>query len=190
MKKRILQIVAFLIVFTVLGAYLGNRYWVHRYDELVYRHAKVYRLHPELVRSVIEEETYFRGWMIGADDEVGLMQVTPRVAREWAKETGMSGFEKQAAEDVVGLLRDPERNIQIGCWYLEKLGEKYRGLPAADAMTLAGYNAGASRVEEWVKDQDVSSMSEEAFIARIGIPSTKSYVSSILERYRKTVPQK
>jgi hypothetical protein len=52
-------------------------------------------LDEKLVWSVIYEETYFQGWKIGAADEVGLMQVTPTVAREWAKETGFREFENK-----------------------------------------------------------------------------------------------
>ena len=51
------------------------------------------------------------------------MQITPAVGREWAAETGMRELERQMAQDPAGLLRDPQRNIQIGCWYLEKIRE-------------------------------------------------------------------
>jgi soluble lytic murein transglycosylase len=165
-------------------------YWVHRYDELISRQARVYRLDEKLVWSLIYEETYFRAWKVGGADEVGLMQVTPAVAREWAKETGFKEFEKQAAENVNEFLADPERNIQAGCWYLEKLREQYRGRHAETAMTLAAYNAGASRVEEWTKDTDPASISEGDFVERIGIPSTKNYVTSILARYRSEKARK
>ena len=114
------------------------------------------------------------------------MQVTPLVARDWAKETGLSEMERQANDNVVAFLSDPERNIQIGCWYLEKLRERYRGRPAETAMMLAAYNAGPSRVEEWTRETIASEISETDFIARIGIASTKAYVSSILDRYRET----
>src|SRR6185503_13680105 len=102
---------------------------------------------------------------------------TPVVAREWAKETGLREFERETAENVVGFLSDPERNIQVGCWYLEKLRENYRGSPAETAMTLAAFNAGASRVEEWTRGADASRLAEADFVARIGISSTKNYVS-------------
>jgi len=185
MRRYLISSLIFFAVFSLLGLYFFNQYWIHRYDDLIARQASVYRLDTQLVRNVIYEETYFRAWQIGADDEVGLMQVTPTVAREWAKETGFREFEKQTAENVVEFLRDPERNIQIGCWYLEKMREKYRSFPAEQAMTLAAYNAGASRVEEWTRDTEGAQISEPEFIERIGIASTKSYVSSILERYRK-----
>lgn len=173
-----------------LGLYFFNQYWIHRYDEIIARQAEVYKLKKELVWSVVYEETYFRAWMLGAAEEVGLMQVTPTVARIWAKETGLKEFEKQTNENVVEFLKDPERNIQIGCWYLETLREKYQDYPAVNAMTLAAYNAGPSRVEEWTKDVEVEKLSEEDFIQRIGISSTKSYVSSILQRFREVQEKK
>ncbi len=181
-------LIASLIIFVFasgFGLYFFNRYWIHHYDALVERQAGVYRLDPKLVWSVIYEETYFRAWKTGAAEEVGLMQVTPAVAREWARETGFREYERQAEENAGALLRDPERNIQIGCWYLEKMRENYRGFPAERAMTLAAYNAGASRVEEWTRDADAAKLTEAEFVERIGIASTKAYVSSILERYRK-----
>jgi soluble lytic murein transglycosylase len=173
-----------ILVITLPGIYFFQDYWIHRYDDLIARQASVYRLDERLVWSVIYEETYFRRWKIGAADEVGLMQVTPVVAREWARETGLKEFERQTAENVVEFLRDPERNIQIGCWYLEKLRENYRGLPSETAMMLAAYNAGPSRVQEW--DGGSGDISEADFINRIDIPSTRSYVSSILKRYRSS----
>lgn len=171
-------------VIAAAGYFFFRDYWEHRYDELIARHARVFNIDERLVWSLIYEETWFRAWKIGADDEVGLMQVTPTVAREWARETGLSGFEREANENVVEFLSDPERNIQVGCWYFEKIRGRYRGRPAETAMTLAAYNAGPSRVEEWTKDADPQSLSENDFISRIGIASTRAYVTSIMTRYR------
>jgi soluble lytic murein transglycosylase-like protein len=97
---------------------------------------------------VIYEETYFRPWKKGKDGEIGLMQVTPAVGRDWARETGMDEFERQMASDPESLLRDPHRNIQIGSWYLEKFHETYRDLPDAEARMLAAFNAGPTRAAD------------------------------------------
>ncbi|MBA3350996.1 MAG: transglycosylase SLT domain-containing protein [Blastocatellia bacterium] len=173
-----------LAVVLAAGSYFFLSFWEHRHDELIARHARVYRLDERLVWSLIYEETWFRAGAIGEDAEIGLMQVTPLVAREWAKETGLREFERETAENVVAFMSDPERNIQVGCWYLEKIREPFRGRPAETAMMLAAYNAGPSRVEEWTRGVDVSRLTEAEFISRIGISSTRAYVSSILERYR------
>lgn len=184
MYRYLVSCLFILTVVSLAGGYFFPTYWVHRYDDLITRQAHIYRLDEKLVWSLIYEETFFRAWKIGADDEVGLMQVTPGVAREWAKETGLREYEKQAAENVVELLIDPERNMQIGCWYLEKMRKNYQGSAAETAMMLAAYNAGASRVEDWTQNTDAMAISESDFIERIGIPSTKNYVTSILTRYR------
>lgn len=186
MIRYVLAIFFVVAVVVGSGALFFPNYWIHRYDGLIERQARVYRLDDKLVWSIIYEETYFRAWKLGNADEVGLMQVTPAVARQWAKETGLKEFEKQANENLRQFLSDPERNIQIGCWYLEKVREQYRGRPAETAMSLAAYNAGPSRVDEWTRDTDAATISESDFVARINIPSTRSYVTSILDRYRTT----
>lgn len=172
------------VVIAAAGSYFLRDYWEHRFDDLITRHARIYNLDDKLVWSVIHEETWFRSAAVGEADEIGLMQVTPLVAREWAKETGLSQFERDIDANVTAFLSDPERNIQIGCWYLEKVRERYRNRPAETAMMLAAYNAGPSRVEEWTRDTIAAAMSETEFIERIGISSTKAYVTSILNRYR------
>lgn len=184
MKRAI--VFSLVILTTVLGLYLFNQYWIHRYDALIARQAAIYRLDPDLVWSVIYEETYFRPWKSGKDGEIGLMQVTPAVGRDWAAETGMRELGRQMATDPATLLRDPERNIQIGCWYLEKSYETYRDLPGAEERMIAAYNAGPTRAADWNRTPEgAQPLTGAEYIERINIPSTRAYVTSILERYRK-----
>ena len=122
----------------------------------------------------------------GEAAEVGLMQVTPTVGREWAAETGMRELAQQMSNDPKSLLADPERNIQVGCWYLEKISKAYRDLPDAEVRMLAAYNAGPSRAVEWNRvASGQASLTAAQFIERIDIPSTRAYVTSILTRYRE-----
>jgi soluble lytic murein transglycosylase len=178
-------VVVLLIVLTLgVAAYFSNQYWIHRYDGLIARQAGVYRLDPDLVWSIIYEETYFRPWQLGKDGEIGLMQITPAVAREWAAETGLPDLQRQVAQNPELLLRDAERNIQIGSWYLEKIREQYRDIPDAEARMIAGYNAGPSRAAEWNKvAEGQTALTRDEFVKKIDIASTRAYVSSILDRY-------
>jgi soluble lytic murein transglycosylase len=183
--KRLI-VVGLLALTILLSAYFLNQYWIHRYDDVIARQANIYRLDPDLVWSVIYEETYFSPWKNGRDGEIGLMQVTPAVGKEWAAETGMRDLERQMNGNPESLLRDPERNIQIGCWYLEKFYERYRDLAEAEPRMIAAYNAGLSRAEEWNSSSERRKpLSGTEFISRIDIPSTRAYVSSIMDRYRK-----
>ncbi len=181
--KRLL-IGSFIVLAILLGAYFFNQYWIHRYDALIARQAGVYRLDPDLVWSIIYEETYFSPWKNGKDGEVGLMQITPTVGREWAAETGMHELERQMNQSSASLLRDPERNIQIGSWYLEKIRAQYRDLQDPEARMIAGYNAGPSRAAEWNKvEEGQKALTRDEFVTKIDIASTRNYVSSILDRY-------
>src|ERR1041385_8497339 len=183
--KRVV-VVALIVLTITVGAYFFNQYWIHRYDALITRQASVYRLDPNLVWSIIYEETYFSPWKNGKDGEIGLMQITPVVGREWATETGMRELERQMAENPASQLRDPERNIQIGCWYLEKFYQQYRDTPDAEVRMVAAYNAGPSRAAEWNKPANgQAALSGAQFISNIDIPSTRAYVVSIIDRYRK-----
>ena len=186
MKRYLVSILIIVVIISTAGYFFFRDYWEHRFDSIISKQSTVYRLDDRLIWSVVYEETWFRSWKIGSNDEVGLMQVTPLVARDWARETGLKEYERQTSDNLVEFLRDPEHNIQIGCWYLERLRESYRGQPAETAMALAAYNAGPSRVEEWTRGAD--DLSENDFVNRIGIPSTKSYVTSILARYRTSKP--
>ena len=190
-RLRFAILMVLVILIAGISTYFFNQYWIHRYDALVTRQAAIYGLDPDLVWSVIYEETYFSPWKTGKDGEIGLMQVTPTVGREWASETGMHDLERQMAGNPRGLLRDPERNIQIGCWYLEKLYLQFRDVPDAETRMLAAYNAGPSRATEWNRTPaGAPALSGDEFIRRIEISSTRAYVTSIMERYRKLKQQR
>src|SRR5215475_3848500 len=183
--KRVLAVIL-LILILLVAAYAFNSYWTHRFDSLIQRQASIYRVDPDLVWSIIYEETYFSPWKIGKDGEIGLMQVTPVVGREWANETGMRELQNQMATDPQAVLRDPERNIQIGCWYLEKIYAQFQDAPEVETRMVAAYNAGPSRAVEWSRpDQPGNTQSGAEFINRIDIPSTRAYVISIIQRYRQ-----
>src|SRR5678809_1424107 len=112
MKRDLVAV--FVVLTLVLAAYFFNQYWTHRFDALIARQAAIYRVDPDLVWSIIYEETYFSPWKTGADGEIGLMQVMPAVGREWAAETGIRDLQNQMQSDPQNFLKDPERNIQIG----------------------------------------------------------------------------
>lgn len=183
--KRV-SVVVLIALTILLVAYFFNQYWTHRYDALISRQAAIYRVDPDLVWSIIYEETYFSPWKTGRDGEIGLMQVTPTVGREWATATGMRELERTMATDPYSYLRDPEHNIQVGCWYLEKIHEQFQDVSDAEPRMIAAYNAGPSRAVEWGRAQpDGRQISSDEFITRIDIPSTRTYVISVLQRYRK-----
>ncbi|MDX6531868.1 MAG: soluble lytic murein transglycosylase [Blastocatellia bacterium] len=184
--KRLIIIILLVLVVLGAGLYALDQYWIHRYDALIAHEAALHHIDPNLVWSIVYEETYFSPWKKGRNGEIGLMQVTPVVAREWAAESGVAPMEQRTSMDTETLLRNPERNLQIGCWYLEKADQDYRNSPGREARILAAYNAGPSRAAEWSRvAAGAPPLTEPEFIAHIDIASTRAYVTSILDRYRR-----
>jgi soluble lytic murein transglycosylase len=184
--KRVFLIIILALLALAAAAYCLNQYWIHHYDSLIAREAGEHHLDPDLVWSVVYEETYFRSWKRGKNGEIGLMQVTPLVARTWAADNGKRNLELQMSSDASSVLLDPERNVQIACWYLEKFAQDYHDVPGQEARMIAAYNAGPGRAADWSRTSDGGKpLTEDEFISRIDIPSTKAYVVSVLSRYRK-----
>lgn len=182
MKRLAIILIALIVI--GCGLYFLDQYWIHRYDSVIKREAARYKVDPDLVWSIAYEETYFSPWKKGRNGEIGLMQVTPVVAREWAAENAGSLMGSQTQFDATTVLENPERNIQIACWYLQKAGNDYQGVAGREARMLAAYNAGPSRAADWNRVANgARPLNEQEFIARIDIPSTRAYVTSILGRY-------
>src|SRR6266496_2175083 len=170
--KRLAIIILITLIVLAGGLYFLDQYWIHRYDSLIAREAALHHIDPDLVWSIVYEETYFSPWKKGRNGEIGLMQVTPVVAREWVAETSLTPLEQRTAADTETLLSDPERNVQIGCWYLQKSGQEYRDSPGREARMLAAYNAGPSRAADWNRVANgAPPLTEQEFIARIDIAS-------------------
>jgi len=188
MKRLAVILIALIIVGCglLIVLYFLDQYWIHRYDSVIARESTRYHVDPDLVWSIAYEETYFSPWKRGRNGEIGLMQVTPTVAREWASDNAIVSTTPSTSIDADRLLSDPSRNIQIACWYLHKAGEDYKDIAGREARMLAAYNAGPSRAADWNRvEAGARPLNEQEFIARIDIPSTRAYVTSILDRYRR-----
>ncbi len=188
MKRLAVIVLISLIVIIVLlcGWYVADQYWIHRYDAVIARESARYHVDPDLVWSIAYEESYFRQWKKGRDGEIGMMQVTPAVARQWITDHMSTADQQSTQTDATSLLQDPERNIQIACWYLQKASDDYNDTPGREARMLAAYNAGPRRAADWNRvESGARPLNEQEFIARIDIPSTRAYVTSILNRYRR-----
>ncbi len=109
---------------------------------------------PELVASVIAVESNFNPNAVSWRSARGLMQLLPETSARFG----------------VTNVFDPKQNIDAGTKYLKELLVRYNG---DLALTLAAYNAGPDRVEQY----------------RRAIPpyrETRDYVRRVTEKFRKT----
>lgn len=118
-------------------------------------------LEPAFVAGVVYTESRFRPEAESSQGALGLMQVMPETAAFVQDRSGIRGD-----------YRNPRVNLRMGAWYLNYLGEKYRG---DERLTLAAYNSGQGRVDGWI--------SQEGFDIEQDIPfrETREYVENVLE---------
>ena len=122
-------------------------------------------LPPELIWSIIRQESAFNRRALSSAGARGLMQLMPRTARDMAREHGVE----------LGDLFSPEKNIELGSLYLAEMLERFDG---NSALAAAAYNAGPRRVGEWLERTPFES--PEAWIEAIPFNETRRYVQQVM----------
>jgi soluble lytic murein transglycosylase len=142
-----------------------------KFLDLIQTSADKFGVRPELMLSIIRQESAFDPHARSNADALGLMQVLPSVAKVHESKTGL---EIDHFED----LYKPEMNIPIGASILSDLGKKYRG---QFLLTAAAYNASERAIESWIKTR----LNEDPleFIEDIPYEETRGYVKLVLRNF-------
>lgn len=166
LKNKIIFFILALIVFIICGTVAVYKFFPKKYSEIVNEYSEKYNVDKNLVYSVIKAESDFEPDAISNKAAKGLMQISDMTGTWGAEEIGIANFE-------ISMLFQPEINIQIGCWYLEKLIKQYGSIDTA----LAAYNAGSGNVSGWLSNSDHSKDGESLF--NIPYKQTDNYVKKV-----------
>lgn len=169
-KILIVLLVAFLIAIGT-GIFVKKVAYPFKYRDYIEKYSKEYDLDPYLVVSLIKAESNFRPHVKSSKNAVGLMQITEDTGKWAAEEMGIKDFK---VED----LKDPEFNIEMGCWYLDNLKEEFQGNMD---LVLAAYNGGRGNVQKWLKDEEHSKDGKK--LDYIPFKETDKYVKRIKVNY-------
>lgn len=142
-------------------------YYPLKYEEHILKYSEEYDIDPNLVAAVIHTESRFDPNSISSGGAHGLMQITPDTL-EWIAEKNEGAA--AATEDV---LYDPEQNIKYGCMILSRHISEFN----SEKTALAAYNAGRSRIIDWLSDETISA--DGIALDDIPYPETRSYVNKI-----------
>lgn len=145
------------------------------FDKEILTSGAYYGIDPALIKAVIWKESRFNPNAIGSKGEIGLMQIMPATAKEWADAEKNKYF-------IFTDLFSPEQNIRCGTWYLRKSLLRYTNTDNPLPYALAEYNAGRGNVLKWMGG--AAATNSLLFIQNITYPSTKNYVISVIERYQ------
>jgi soluble lytic murein transglycosylase len=120
------------------------------------------------VAALIRQESEFNPKALSRARAYGLTQVLPSTGREVSRKLKMRRFN-------AAMLYQPDVNLRIGTWYLRAMLDQLQG---RWEPTLASYNAGKSRVVNWLRWSDFREPAE--FIESIPFNETRNYVQSVL----------
>ncbi len=124
-------------------------------------------LDPYAVAGLIRQESEFNP---GARSSVayGLMQLIPSTGRMLGRQSGIR-------VSSAGMLLNPDLNIKLGTQYLKSELQHWDG---DWVKTLAAYNAGPTRVRQWIDLYGYGDSAE--FIENIPFTETRDYVQAVL----------
>lgn len=137
------------------------------FDREVRAAAKLSGLAPELIYSVMRQESLYRSDAVSSAGARGLLQMLPETARRTARAWKRP---RPAADDLF----DPAVNLPLGAANLRTLIDRFAG---QTVVALAGYNAGPGAAARWLPTQSVEA---DVWIENIPYNETRSYVQRIL----------
>jgi len=166
-KKRL--IIAFLLISFIACAVVGvigvRRFFPVRYSDVIEIYADKHGLPKELIYAIIRAESSFNRYAVSHRGASGLMQIMEQTANWAAEQIGIADYDFER-------IFEPEINIQIGTWYINRLIGQFGGnLDTA----LAAYNAGSGNVSSWLREQN----SDDFTLEHIPFPETRNYVQRV-----------
>jgi soluble lytic murein transglycosylase len=136
--------------------------------------AKTAPVELPVVYAVARQESAFNVAAVSSAGARGLLQLMPATAKKAASVAGLPFSEPR-------LTRDAAYNATLGA---EHLGELFDGFGGSYVMTFASYNAGRSRILDWVKlhgDPRDPKVDVVDWIELIPFTETRNYVQRLME---------
>jgi soluble lytic murein transglycosylase len=132
------------------------------------KNSRLRSLDANIVAALIRQESEFDPRAVSRARAYGLTQVLPSTGRQISRRLGIRRFRTD-------MLYQPEINLKLGTYHLKSLLEEHDG---HWERTLAAYNAGKSRVREWLTWGNFREPAE--FIETIPFTETRNYVQIVL----------
>lgn len=170
-KKAIKFIILLLILFCVAFVYLNTKYPVG-YNSTISKYADKYNLDPYLIASIINVESSYDKDALSPKSAKGLMQISPKTGEWGSIELNIEDY----SEDK---LFQPEINIMIGTWYLDRLNKEFND--NLDHVLIA-YNAGSGNLKKWLENKEYSQDGKNILI--IPFEETEKYLVKVKHNYK------
>ncbi len=171
-KKKLLRNLIIIMVLVLIVKLSLDLIYPLNYRKYINQYSKEYDLDPFLVAAVINVESKYDERAKSSKNARGLMQIGEQTGLWASEELEIEGYEED-------LLYDPETNIKIGTWYLNKLNKEFQ--ENLD-LVLAAYNGGSGNVSKWLKEEKYSIDGKK--LHHIPFPETQGYLKKVKANYQ------
>ncbi len=165
-KKLIFIIIALVVVLFLIKDTVLKKIYPLNHEKTIEQMSINYNMDKYFVMGIISTESNFKADAKSHKNAKGLMQIKEETAI-WCIEK----FNIDATKDNYTV---PEKNIEIGCAYIDYLIKYFNG---NKKTALAAYNAGIGRVEEWLKNGEYSKDGKTLY--KIPFEETAKYVKKV-----------
>lgn len=178
-KKFIGRLFLILVLFLILSIVTLSLYPLG-YKDYINKYSKEYGLDPFLIAAIINVESKYDKNAVSIKDAKGLMQIGPKTGQWASEELDINSYNPE-------MLFDPDINIKIGTWYLNKLNSEFEN--NLD-LVLAAYNGGSGNVQKWRLDKRYSK--DGINLDKIPFKETEEYLRKVKFNYKiyKTIYSK
>ncbi len=153
------------------------------YEELLARHATTNKVPFAMQIAIVREESAFDPLLESYANAIGLTQMIPPTAKDFAKGTGIDPTRES--------LRDPEKNVTIGSRFLGFLFSHFKNFTV---LIPPGYNAGPAGTRRMLRAR--GTLDSDEFVETIVDDQARNYTKRVLATYftyswlyGKTVPE-
>ncbi|MBC7975034.1 MAG: transglycosylase SLT domain-containing protein, partial [Myxococcales bacterium] len=140
------------------------------YWELLTRHAALNKVPIAIQIAIVREESGFEPLTESYANAIGLTQMIPSTAKDYAKGTGIDPTREN--------LRDPEKNVTIGSRFLGALYKTWDGFML---LVPPSYNAGPAGVRKMLRARGTWDADE--FVEGIVDDQARNYTKRVLGSY-------
>ncbi len=150
--------------------------WEHLYpayfEDMIREYALKYEIDPLLALAMIREESRFNAWNESVAGARGLMQIIFSTGEWIAQKLNIEDFNDD-------MLFVPDINIDLGCWYIGYLKERFLNDPI---LIISGYNAGPGTTSKWLKEYDRSDL--DNFVENVPYSETREHIKKVMKSYQ------
>lgn len=152
------------VLYVGVNFYLSYNYPI-KYEKVADQVCAEVGVDKSLVLAIIKIESGFDPNAVSKKNALGLMQVIP--------ETIQYTSQKYGIEVGINDIFTPEKNMEIGAYYLKNLIERFG---STDRAILA-YNAGPSVVKRWV-DEGLEDVNDDTY-SWVPYEETRNYIKRV-----------